>query len=128
MRFWEVTTRKAENRVPTPKAKNTQLTGCEIQSAKVTSAAPDFRLPTSDFRLSLRYFGLVGDGGEPLVLEFVHVVHQIAHLVLRVLVLGTPEEGVEGAYLDTDTAVHAEGVVDVEAVSYTHLRAHETDS
>ena len=37
-------------------------------------------------------------------------------LGLGVLVLGAPEQGVERAHLDADAAVHAERVVDVEAV------------
>ena len=36
--------------------------------------------------------------------------------VLRVLVLGRPEQGIKGAHLDTDPAVHAQRVVDVEAI------------
>src|SRR6202008_1688785 len=35
---------------------------------------------------------------------------------LGVLVLRAPEQGVEGADLDADAAVHAQGVVDVEPV------------
>src|SRR5207248_10567810 len=55
-----------------------------------------------------------------------HRLHPLAELFLvveqgpdagfGVLVLRAPEQGVEGADLDADAAVHAQGVVDVEAV------------
>ena len=69
------------------------------------------------------HFSSSGAGGTVVqpVLEPVHVVEHVAHVVLGVLVLGAPEEGVEGADLDADPAVHAEGVVDVEPVE---RRAH----
>src|SRR5262245_1536569 len=38
-----------------------------------------------------------------------------------VLVLGAPEQRVEWAHLDADPAVHAEGVVDVEAIELVDL-------
>ncbi len=41
---------------------------------------------------------------------------QLVDVGLRVLELRRPEEGVEGAHLDADPAVHAEGEVDGEAV------------
>ena len=44
------------------------------------------------------------------------VVEQVGDAGLGVLVLGAPEQGVERAHLDADPAVHAEGVVDVEAI------------
>ena len=40
---------------------------------------------------------------------------------LAVLVLGAPEQGVERAHLDADAAVHAQRVVDVEAVDLVDL-------
>src|ERR1700719_4133167 len=46
------------------------------------------------------------------------VVQQVGDLELRVLVFGAPEQGVEGAHLDADPAVHAQRVVDVEAVEH----------
>src|SRR5205085_11165427 len=56
-----------------------------------------------------------GDTFHPLA-ELVLIVQQIGDADLGVLELRAPEEGVEGADLDADAAVHAEGVVDVEAV------------
>ena len=44
-----------------------------------------------------------------------------AILRLGVLVLGAPEQRVERAHLDADAAVHAQRVVDVEAVEVVHL-------
>src|SRR5262249_21079165 len=44
------------------------------------------------------------------------VVQQLGDVGLGVLVVGAPEERVEWADLDADAAVHAERVVDVEAV------------
>ena len=44
----------------------------------------------------------------------------LAMLRLGVLVLGAPEQRVERAHLDADPAVHAERVVDVEAVEHAH--------
>src|SRR5918994_5386905 len=57
----------------------------------------------------------LGDGLHPLA-ELLLVVEEIGDVGLGVLVLGTPEQGVERADLDADPAVHAERVVDVEAV------------
>jgi hypothetical protein len=74
------------------------------EMSKVTSPAPERR-----------------NGLQP-ILEAVLVVQHLAHGELGVLVLGAPEQGVERAHLDTDPAVHAQGVVDVEAVEGgTHL-------
>src|SRR6476619_5148898 len=61
----------------------------------------------------------LGHGGHPLA-ELHLVVEHPGDVALRVLVLGTPEQGVERAHLDADPAVHAEGVVDVEAVEHAY--------
>src|SRR5436190_6154121 len=61
----------------------------------------------------------LGDGGHPLA-ETVLVVQQVADVRLRVLELGTPEEGVERAHLHADAAVHAQGVIDVEPIEVLH--------
>src|SRR6266536_2017441 len=50
--------------------------------------------------------------------EPVLVVQEVADPHFRVLVLGAPEQRVEGTDLDADPAVHAQGVVDVEAVDH----------
>ena len=69
-----------------------------------------------DLRLGAGLVGLeVGHGLHPLA-EPVLVVEQVGDAGLGVLVLGAPEQGVERADLDADAAVHAERVVDVEAV------------
>src|SRR3954451_17976488 len=57
----------------------------------------------------------LGDSGHPLVQPF-FVVQQIGDVELGVLELRTPEDGVERAHLHADPAIHAERVVDVEAV------------
>src|SRR4051794_104839 len=57
----------------------------------------------------------LGDGGHPLVQPF-FVVEQIGDVELGVLELRAPEDGVERAHLHADPAIHAERVVDVEAV------------
>src|SRR5690606_40190014 len=57
----------------------------------------------------------VGHGLHPLAKALL-VVEQVGEAQLGVLVLGAPEQGVEGADLDADPAVHAQRVVDVEAV------------
>src|ERR1700680_3153670 len=62
----------------------------------------------------------VGHGRHPLA-ESVLVVGQGRDPRLGVLKLGTPEQGVEGAYLDADPAVHAQRVVDVETVEDTDV-------
>src|SRR3954451_11714507 len=54
-------------------------------------------------------------GLHPLA-ETVLVVQQLGDARLRVLELRAPEQRVERAHLDADTAVHAERVVDVESV------------
>src|SRR5450759_801308 len=59
------------------------------------------------------------DGLHPLP-ELDLVVEHVRDLKLRVLVLGAPEQGVEGAHLDADPAVHAQRIVDVEAVEHAH--------
>src|SRR5829696_6451601 len=61
----------------------------------------------------------LGDGLHPLA-EAVHVVEEVGDAGLGVLELGAPEQGVEGADLDADPAVHAQPVVDVEAVQQLH--------
>jgi hypothetical protein len=48
-------------------------------------------------------------------------VGELAYVVLRVLELAAPEKSVVGAHLDADPAVHAEGVVDGEAVEHVAL-------
>ncbi len=48
--------------------------------------------------------------------EGVHLVGELLDLVLGVLELRAPVEGVERAHLDADAAVHAEGEVDREPV------------
>ena len=69
-----------------------------------------------DLLLGAGLVGLeVGDGLHPLA-EAVLVVQQVGDAGLGVLVLGAPEQRVERADLDADAAVHAERVVDVEAV------------
>src|SRR5215510_2889644 len=57
----------------------------------------------------------IGNGLHPLA-ELLLVVEEVGDVGLRVLVLGAPEQGVERAHLDADAAVHAQRVVDVEAV------------
>src|SRR5215204_2815421 len=57
----------------------------------------------------------LGDRLHPLA-ELLLVVEEVGDVGLGVLVLGTPEQGVERTDLDADPAVHAERVVDVEAV------------
>src|SRR5829696_1671866 len=52
--------------------------------------------------------------------ESLLVVEQVGDPQLGVLVLRAPEEGVERAHLDADAAVHAQRVVDVEAVEQAH--------
>ena len=52
--------------------------------------------------------------------ELVLVVQEVGDAGLGVLVLGAPEQGVERAHLDADAAVHAQRVVDVEAVEQAH--------
>src|SRR4051812_6937584 len=64
--------------------------------------------------------GRFGHGFHPLA-ELVLVVQEVGDLLLRVLVLGAPKQGIEGTDVDTDSAVHAEGVVDVEAVELIDL-------
>src|SRR5262249_33992646 len=66
----------------------------------------------------LERFGL-GHGVHPLA-ELDLVVEQLRDVALGVLVLGAPEQRVERAHLDADPAVHAERVVDVEAVEDAH--------
>src|SRR3954469_11490076 len=61
----------------------------------------------------------LGHGLHPLA-ELVLVVEQVGDLGLGVLVLGAPEQRVERAHLDADPAVHAQRVVDVEAVEHAH--------
>src|ERR1044072_592552 len=56
-----------------------------------------------------------GDTFHPFA-ELFLVVEQVGDADLGVLELRGPEQGVEGADLDADAAVHAEGVVEVEAV------------
>src|SRR5262245_2765672 len=60
-----------------------------------------------------------GHGGHPLA-ELDLVMEQLGDVALGVLVLGAPEQGVERAHLDADPAVHAERIVDVEAVEHAH--------
>src|SRR5262249_31167486 len=48
--------------------------------------------------------------------ELLLVVEKVGDVGLGVLELRAPEEGVERAHLDADPAVHAQGVIDVEAV------------
>lgn len=55
------------------------------------------------------------DGPHPLA-EPVPLVGEVADVGLGVLELRGPEQGVERTHLDADTAVHAEGEVDGEAV------------
>src|SRR5438445_2837365 len=50
------------------------------------------------------------------VAQALHVVEQVGMLDRGVLVLRAPEQGVGGADLHADAAVHAQPVVDVEAV------------
>src|SRR5579884_3902042 len=82
------------------------------------------RAPRAALRLRLPGIGclgarlerlLLGHGPHP-VAQTDPVVEQVGDARLAVLVLGAPEERVERADLDTDAAVHAERVVDVEAV------------
>src|SRR5690606_23105437 len=54
-------------------------------------------------------------GPHPLA-ELVALVGEVADVGLGVLELRGPEQGVEGTDLDADTAVHAQGEVDGEAV------------
>ena len=72
------------------------------------TSCPSSRAPAS----SSGYSGTVSIHSPSLVL----VVEQVGDAGLGVLVLRAPEQGVEGADLDADAAVHAQRVVDVEAV------------
>src|SRR4029450_9992134 len=56
-----------------------------------------------------------GDGLHPFA-ELLLVVQEVGDVRLGVLVLGAPEQGVERTHLDADPAVHAQRVIDVEAV------------
>ena len=56
------------------------------------------------------------------------VVQQLGDAGLGVLVLGAPEQRVERADLDADPAVHAERVVDVEAVEHADACASRPPS
>src|SRR6478672_13728082 len=91
---------------------------------RVRSAA--LRSPPRTPRASLfRFLGAeleglgLGHGLHPLP-EAVLVVEQVGDAGLGVLELGAPEERVERAHLYADPAVHAERVVDVEAVEHAH--------
>src|SRR6056297_2848158 len=64
--------------------------------------------------------GRLGHRLHPLA-ELFLVVQQVGDLGFGVLVLGAPEQGVERAHLHADAAVHAQRVVDVEAVEVVHL-------
>src|SRR6056297_1899187 len=64
--------------------------------------------------------GRLGHRLHPLA-ELLLVVEQVGDLGLGVLVLGAPEQGVERAHLHADAAVHAQRVVDVEAIEVVHL-------
>src|SRR5829696_3978558 len=55
--------------------------------------------------------------GHPLA-EPVLLVSHVADVELGVLELGRPEQRVERADLDADTAVHAQGEVDREAIQH----------
>src|SRR5260370_27887641 len=68
------------------------------------------------FGADLEGFGL-RDAVHPLA-ELDLVVQHVGDLELRVFVLGAPEQRVERADLDADPAVHAQGVVDIEAVEH----------
>src|SRR5437868_1826134 len=47
-------------------------------------------------------------------------MQEVCDVPFRVLVLGTPEQRVERTNLDTDSAVHAQRVVDIEAIEHAH--------
>ncbi|GAB3998038.1 hypothetical protein GCM10029992_22720 [Glycomyces albus] len=49
------------------------------------------------------------------------VVEQVADVAFGVVEVGCPEQGVEGADVDADPAVHAQREVDVEPVEYVDL-------
>src|SRR5688500_16811516 len=102
--FLDVTTRKAEM----------QMMAARIPKKICWATTSLLLLVGADFE-SRR----LGDGGHPLAQAGL-VVQQFGDVQLRVLVLGRPEQGVEGAHLDTDPAVHAQAVVDVEAVEELH--------
>src|SRR5919204_570623 len=61
----------------------------------------------------------LGNGLHPLA-ELLLVVEEVGDVRLGILVLGAPEQGIERTHLDADPAVHAERVVDVEAVQEAH--------
>src|SRR3954470_15498215 len=61
----------------------------------------------------------LGHGDHPLA-QALLVVQQVGDVGLAVLELGRPEQRVERADLDTDAAVHAQRVIDVEAVEVLH--------
>src|SRR5829696_5165708 len=99
---------------------------------RASARAPDRVHPTvrrsrselrSDQSLLLLRPGLelggLGHGLHPLA-ELVLVVQEVGDARLGVLVLRAPEERVERAHLDADAAVHAQRVVDVEAVEEAH--------
>src|SRR5262249_44753828 len=79
---------------------------------KATSCSHIMRSLSAGRSLLLALFGAdferlgLGNGLHPLA-ELHLVVEESGDAVLRVLVLGTPEERVERAHLDADAAVHA---------------------
>src|SRR6056297_3471932 len=96
--------------------------------ATFTSSAARMRAFTSarsirrsSFLLGSRFeFRCLGNRLHPLA-ELLLVVEQVGDLRLGVLVLGAPEQRVERTHLDTDAAVHAQRVVDVEPVEMVDL-------
>jgi hypothetical protein len=53
-------------------------------------------------------------------------VEQACNVGLRVFILWAPEEGVERADLDTDSAVHAERVIDIKTVKKVYCSRSPT--
>src|SRR5262249_42963080 len=88
-------------------ARTQKVTFCAVMRASCSLLLPGLGADFERFRL--------GNGLHPLA-ELLLVVEEVGDVRLGVLVLGAPEQGVEGAHLHADAAVHAQRVVDVEAV------------
>src|SRR5262252_855626 len=103
--FFERTTPIAP--APIAIARAQKATFCAVMRASCSLLLPGLGADFERLRL--------GNGLHPLA-ELLLVVEEVGDVGLGVLVLRAPEQGVERAHLDADAAVHAEGVVDVEAV------------
>src|SRR5215471_8569767 len=103
--FFERTTPIAP--APIEIARAQKATFCAVMRASCSLLLPALGADFQRLRL--------GNGLHPLA-ELLLVVQEVGDVGLGVLVLGAPEQRVEGAHLHADAAVHAQRVVDVEAV------------